>query len=104
MQRPSMLSGVITPPTLENEEQSERARHFHYVTWVIMSATTAGLVGVALTQMELAIWALTRLAFVCGIGLAGLVLNRYGRTQLASLVLVGTLIVLVTVNSFSVGG
>src|SRR5436190_1536509 len=104
MQRSLLLRGLTTPPIFEHEEQNERARNFHYVTWLIMSATTAGLVGVTLTQMELASWALTRLAFVCGIGLAGLVLNRHGKTRLASLVLVGALIVLVTVNSFSVGG
>src|SRR4051812_43772785 len=104
MGRTSLSGGLITPPVFENQEQTARARNFHYVAWMIMSATTAALVGVAVGQTELATWALTRLAFVYGVGLAGLVLNRHGKMRLASLVLVGALIVFVTVNSFSAGG
>ena len=99
-----MIGGLITPPVFDNQEQNERARNLHYVAWVIVVATTIGLVGIAAAQTELAVWALTRLAVVLGLALVGLVLNHQGKTHLASLLLVGGLIAFVTMNSFFVGG
>jgi signal transduction histidine kinase len=88
----------------DNPEQTERARNFHYAVWLIMLVTTVVVLGIVATQIELAAWALRSLATVDGLGLAGLMLNRQGKTRLASLLLVGGVIALVTFNSLSAGG
>lgn len=93
----------LSPPVFAGEEQSRRARVFHVVAWGTILLATASLVAVMLMQPSLTRRATTSLLVVDLLGLSMLELNRRGWTRLASALLVGGLVALVSVNAL-IGG
>ena len=99
-----MLPRFLIPPVFASEEQTERARVFHYVVLLIMLVATVFILAVIVGQPELASWAAFRAGFVDIFGLGAIAMNRAGMRQLASVLFIASLLAFVTVNSLSAGG
>lgn len=100
----SRLRRLIAPPAFHDAEHAQRALIFHRVV-----VTTIGFASPVLALIPLAqpaVWgrALFALVTINLMALALLEVNRRGRTELASRLLVGGLVTLVTVTGVTAGG
>ena len=100
----SRLRRLIAPPSFADAEQSQRAEIFHRV--VLTTLAFASPVLALIPVVQPAVWgrALFALVTVNSLGFALLEVNRRGRTELASKILVIGLITLVTVTGVTAGG
>jgi signal transduction histidine kinase/DNA-binding response OmpR family regulator/PAS domain-containing protein len=102
------MSGVLYKlsqwPTLDTEERTQRARTFHGVTWSTL--LVFGLFLLTLALLQSGTWGrrLTTMSEMFGISYALLILNRSGRTRLASYLFVSLLAVLVCFRAYTSGG
>ncbi len=85
-------------------ERAEQERAFRLVAVGAMGLITIVLFGIAVLQPALAVRALVTMALVDLLGAGTLLLARRGRTRLASMVLIGGLLALVTANALPSGG
>jgi signal transduction histidine kinase/DNA-binding NarL/FixJ family response regulator/PAS domain-containing protein len=102
------MSGVLYKlsqwPTLDTEERTQRARTFYGVTWSTLLVFTLFLLTLALMQGGTWGRRLTTISEMLGVGYALLVLNRSGRTRLASYLFVLLLAMLVCFRAYTSGG
>jgi len=96
------FSEASAPPV--HEEQTHRAWLLGRVVWTTAGTATVFLGLVLLTHPELAVRATTALVTVNLGCLVAFALNRRGHSRLASVLLVGCLVALVTGLAFSAGG
>ena len=98
------MRGLLTPPFRPDAEDASRARMFHTVVWIIMSACTLCLCIVMAAQPQIWQRVLRTIAVLDGLGVLLLILSHRTSTRVVSTLLVGGLILLVTVNSLDAGG
>lgn len=96
------FSEASAPPV--HQEQTHRAWLLGRVVWTTAGTATVFLGLVLLTHPELAVRATTALVTVNLGCLVAFALNRRGHSRLASVLLVGCLVALVTGLAFSAGG
>jgi signal transduction histidine kinase len=95
---------LFEPPSFASDALTQRARTFHRVALLTMAIPSACFVVLALTQPELRPRLLVYALCIVAPGLALLALNRRGHTHLASVLLVGGLVALITAMSLRAGG
>jgi PAS domain S-box-containing protein len=98
------LLSFLKPPVFPDEDQTRDARLLHIIMWVGMLAATLIVVAfMLLAPGSLLRWLLT-ITFVDTIGFAMVLLNRRGRTRLASIGFIVALWVIFTALSATGGG
>ena len=98
------LRRLIAPPMFEDAEKAQRALILHRVVVTTMAIASPILALIPLVQSSVWIRAVIALSVVNGLGTALLAVNRRGHTELASKVMVGGLVALVTAMGFTAGG
>jgi signal transduction histidine kinase/ActR/RegA family two-component response regulator len=98
------LRGLIAPPAFEDAEQAQQAQIFHRVVLTTMQFASPVLLLIPVVQQAVLGRALVAFLVVNGLGLALLEVNRRGRTELASKLLVAGMISLVTALGLTAGG
>src|SRR6188768_918257 len=91
-------------PTLDTEEKTQRAQTFYRVTWVTLLVIAAFMGALSVAQPETLPRRLVNVVFLLSAGFALLIVNRRGRTKLASWLLVVTLGGIVSGRAYSAGG
>jgi PAS domain S-box-containing protein len=95
---------VAPPPSVDDEGEAQAAQIFHRVTLTMVAFATPLLVLIPLIQLDVLPRAAMALLVIDGLGLGLLEANRRGHTTLASHLLIGGLVALVTVLAFTAGG
>ena len=91
-------------PDFADEERAQRAEIFRRVALTTMGFATPALSLVAIVQNTVWLRAVTAIVVINGLGLGLLALNQRGRAILASKLLIGGLITLVTIMGLTAGG
>jgi len=99
-----LLASLSQWPTLESEEETQRARTFYRVTWAALAVTILFLTALIVAQPETMVPRCVIMTLLIGISIALLMLNRRGQTELASWLLVLMLGAIVTVRAYASGG
>ena len=99
-----MLRRIISPPSFESEELTQRAQMFHRVMGWTMVIATFLLAVLGLVNPPLLMRALVATAVIDGLGLVLLATNRRGYPVQSSIALVTGLVLLITAFAFSAGG
>jgi signal transduction histidine kinase/ActR/RegA family two-component response regulator len=99
-----LLRRFSEPPFFEDEELALRTRMFHRVMWNIMRVAAPLLVLVAVVDRLLATRAIVTATTILVLGMALLEVNRRGHPRVASALLIGWLVTMVTILSYNVGG
>ncbi len=104
MAKPSLISVFFAAPVLDTEERTFQAIRFFRALWAIVSVVSFFLCLLIFAQPETAVRRLVTVFILFVMGMALLLVNRAGRTRLASWVLLLGLTALLTQRTYTSGG